>query len=460
MSPSAATRPRSAAEGSSPSRSRTLGPPVSQPLDARPHHGQRQHDQEPRPGQRPGRRHRRVRRAHAHQLHGSRQQRHTDGVERRAAASSRPTGSRELVNSTITGNSVASAAGFGGGISLDDAELPPFDGELEAINTIIAGNTVGRGGGRLRARRRRTVTDNNISGDDTCGFTDPGSKEDTDPQLFALRNNARADGYAELPADQPGAGRRHRHAAARPPISAVSRGPSAARVTSARWSWRRPPPSPTARAGSARRRSERVRHQRQSAHRGRHGGVRVRHHHRLWRQGALGRHGTTPRARRGARAAWPHSRPRPRAPRSPGWRANTTYHYRLVVQNADGIAFGADATFTTPSNAAPGGARPNVSVAGACRSGCVRRAFNLRVRAQGGERHAAEGRAGHARRPHDQAQHARQLHGARERGPLSLGPPHAADQGGGPRQPHAHGHPPLQPLRARARGRARASPAD
>ena len=56
-----------------------------------------------------------------------------------------------------------------------------------------------------------TLTDNNISGDDSCGFTDPGSKEDTDPALFGPAKQRRAHGHAELPAHQPGAGHRDRH---------------------------------------------------------------------------------------------------------------------------------------------------------------------------------------------------------------------------------------------------------
>jgi hypothetical protein len=40
---------------------------------------------------------------------------------------------------------------------------------------------------------------------------------------------------------------------------------------------------------------------------------------------------------------------------------NTTYHYRLVATNADGTAFGADATFTTGSGAGAGAVKPSAT---------------------------------------------------------------------------------------------------
>jgi uncharacterized repeat protein (TIGR01451 family) len=92
-----------------------------------------------------------------------------------------------LLNVTIAGNSV-SGAGFGGGLSGDNLlGGGPFASNLFAENTIIAGNTVG--GATHDCEFVSTArTDHNLSSDATCGFSDAGSRQNTNPQLGTLEN--------------------------------------------------------------------------------------------------------------------------------------------------------------------------------------------------------------------------------------------------------------------------------
>jgi uncharacterized protein DUF11 len=93
-----------------------------------------------------------------------------------------------IVNSTISGNSVG-AAGIGGGLSVYNPE-PTVGGSaaLAVKNTIVAGN-VGPIGPSDCGAVAVLTSDHNLSGDASCMFTDPGSKQNTNPQLGALQNN-------------------------------------------------------------------------------------------------------------------------------------------------------------------------------------------------------------------------------------------------------------------------------
>ena len=268
-------------------------------------------------------------------------------------------GLTSIVNSTITGNSIASPLGLGGGISLDDTGVPPFSGELQATNTIVAGNTAD-GDEDNCALTDTTLTDNNISGDDTCGFTDAGSKENTNPQLFALRDNFGPTNTQSFPlsspaldagtsagcpgTDQRGVPRPQRGtcdigAVELAPPTAVTGGVSGLGRASATLLGRSVNPFIEGGAVSF----------------------------DLGTTTAYGR--SIPAGGVAAGATEPES------VLAGGLAANTTYHYRIVVTNRDGTSHGEDRTFTTRRALT----RPTVRVAGVRRS-CVRRAFNLRVR--------------------------------------------------------------------------------
>lgn len=93
-----------------------------------------------------------------------------------------------IVNSTIAGNSVG-VAGIGGGLAVYNPE-PSVGGSatLAVKNTIVAGNTGPMGPSNCGAVAMLT-SDHNLSGDASCMFTDPGSKQNANPQLGALQNN-------------------------------------------------------------------------------------------------------------------------------------------------------------------------------------------------------------------------------------------------------------------------------
>ncbi|MBK5218651.1 MAG: hypothetical protein JJE35_02515 [Thermoleophilia bacterium] len=103
-----------------------------------------------------------------------------------------------LLNTTIAGNSVASG-GVGGGFTIDN----PTAGVATAFtvtNTIVAGNLAG--GTASDCGTVVTVTSaNNISGDASCMFTDPASKQNTNPLLGGLADNG---GPTNTMALQPG----------------------------------------------------------------------------------------------------------------------------------------------------------------------------------------------------------------------------------------------------------------
>ncbi|MEA2396574.1 MAG: hypothetical protein QOK25_130 [Thermoleophilaceae bacterium] len=105
-----------------------------------------------------------------------------------------------LLNTTISGNSVTgTGASFGAGLSGDDPGNAPVQAQLDAKNTIIAGNTA-NGTTQDCGLVNTTSTDHNLSSDSTCGFSDAGSKQDTNPLLGPLQDNGgQTDTRALLP---------------------------------------------------------------------------------------------------------------------------------------------------------------------------------------------------------------------------------------------------------------------
>lgn len=105
-----------------------------------------------------------------------------------------------LVNATIAGNSVA-AGGVGGGFTIDNPTAGVAT-TFAVTNTIIAGNTAG--GTPADCGTVVTVTSaNNIGGDASCMFTDPGSKQSTNPLLGPLADNGGQTDTMALTAGSP-----------------------------------------------------------------------------------------------------------------------------------------------------------------------------------------------------------------------------------------------------------------
>lgn len=102
-------------------------------------------------------------------------------------------GELNTLNTTIAGNSVNGAAGSGGGgIASSDFNLAPKRQISEqpsytAQNTIVANDSV-NGTANQDCAGVSTTSDHNLSLDSSCGFTDAGSQH-TDPALGQLLNN-------------------------------------------------------------------------------------------------------------------------------------------------------------------------------------------------------------------------------------------------------------------------------
>jgi hypothetical protein len=110
--------------------------------------------------------------------------------------------SATIVSSTIAGNSVpASATGIGGGLGIFNpaALLTP---QIELRNTIVAENTVS-GAPEDCGNVGTPTSTNNLSSDSSCGFTDPGSQQTTNPQLAPLADNGGPTDTRALPAGSP-----------------------------------------------------------------------------------------------------------------------------------------------------------------------------------------------------------------------------------------------------------------
>jgi len=105
-----------------------------------------------------------------------------------------------LVNATIAGNSVP-VGGVGGGFTIDNPTAGVTT-TFAVTNTILAGNTAG--GAPADCGTVVTVTSaNNIGGDASCMFTDPGSKQNTNPLLGPLADNGGQTDTMALTAGSP-----------------------------------------------------------------------------------------------------------------------------------------------------------------------------------------------------------------------------------------------------------------
>jgi CSLREA domain-containing protein/uncharacterized repeat protein (TIGR01451 family) len=91
-----------------------------------------------------------------------------------------------LLNATIAGNSVG-PGGVGGGVAVYNPAMG-LEPSFTVRNTIVAGNAVGGAEADCGALSLG-ASDHNLSGDASCMFTDPGSKQNANPQLGAPQNN-------------------------------------------------------------------------------------------------------------------------------------------------------------------------------------------------------------------------------------------------------------------------------
>jgi CSLREA domain-containing protein len=105
-----------------------------------------------------------------------------------------------VLNSTIAGNTLA-VGGMGAGIGVANP-TPGVVTTVDLKNTIVAGNTSGELSSDCSLLAVPT-SDNNLSSDATCQFTDEGSLESTDPQLGALVNNGGPTDTRALAAGSP-----------------------------------------------------------------------------------------------------------------------------------------------------------------------------------------------------------------------------------------------------------------
>jgi CSLREA domain-containing protein/uncharacterized repeat protein (TIGR01451 family) len=94
----------------------------------------------------------------------------------------------KLLNSTVVNNAIDAGApgtSFGGGYAGDAPGGVTTN--LQATNTIIAGNTfAGAANDCGMGMGLTTTSDNSLSSDASCGFTDEGSLQNTDPKLGPL----------------------------------------------------------------------------------------------------------------------------------------------------------------------------------------------------------------------------------------------------------------------------------
>jgi uncharacterized repeat protein (TIGR01451 family) len=95
-----------------------------------------------------------------------------------------------LTSTTIAGNSTSGGLGasFGGGYAGEDPVGAGLT-TLEATNSIIAGNTVEGGTEDCGFTAQAITSNHNLSSDASCGFTDAGSLQNTDPKLGPLADN-------------------------------------------------------------------------------------------------------------------------------------------------------------------------------------------------------------------------------------------------------------------------------
>jgi uncharacterized repeat protein (TIGR01451 family) len=110
-------------------------------------------------------------------------------------------GNVTLTNSSIVGNSISNPTGTGAGFMMFNPTMGAA-GTFTATNTIIAGNTVAGAVGDC-SLIGTAVSDNNLSSDSSCQFTDDGSKQATDPLLGALADNGGPTDTLAIGVDSP-----------------------------------------------------------------------------------------------------------------------------------------------------------------------------------------------------------------------------------------------------------------
>jgi uncharacterized repeat protein (TIGR01451 family)/CSLREA domain-containing protein len=93
-----------------------------------------------------------------------------------------------LLNTTVAGNSVTT--GSGGGYAGGNP-AGTFLSTFSATNSIVAGNTADGAAQDcdMTGLNMSTASDHDLSGDASCGFTDAGSLQNTDPKLGVLADN-------------------------------------------------------------------------------------------------------------------------------------------------------------------------------------------------------------------------------------------------------------------------------
>jgi Domain of unknown function DUF11 len=106
----------------------------------------------------------------------------------------------DILNTTIAGNSVGTA-GVGGGLAIYNP-TPTVVTELGVKNTIVADNT-GPAGESDCGAVATINSDHNLSGDESCMFTDAGSKQNANAQLGPLQDNGGETDTMALPAGSP-----------------------------------------------------------------------------------------------------------------------------------------------------------------------------------------------------------------------------------------------------------------
>lgn len=106
----------------------------------------------------------------------------------------------DILNTTIARNSVGTA-GVGGGLAIYNP-TPTVVTELSVKNTIVAGNS-GPTGESDCGTVAVVSSDHSLSGDESCMFTDSGSKQNANPQLGPLQDNGGETDTVALTAGSP-----------------------------------------------------------------------------------------------------------------------------------------------------------------------------------------------------------------------------------------------------------------
>jgi CSLREA domain-containing protein len=261
-----------------------------------------------------------------------------------------------LLNSTVAGNRAAGAGTTtAGGVANASS--------LNATNTIVAGNTANGAPSDCLAAVTTGTLANDLSGDTSCGFSGAGGKQGVDPQLGPLADNGGPTNTRRLSATSP----------------ALDAGTATGCPATDQRGVKRPQGS-TCDIGAVELGAPRVST-----------GAATRVHTTTavltgavtnplitvaptsyqWGRTTAYNHvsaaGSQPPASSGVRTAFLQKL-------TPG----VKYHYRIVSINGDGLAVGADRTFTAVKRP---GAKPFLKLTGVPR-GCRRSTFGLRLRSR------------------------------------------------------------------------------